>query len=231
MQFIKPAVIFGALASSAVASPFPSHKQVCIHSDEAHASVTLLIPKQTKQDNSKAAFPNTAASPSPIPSSGGNPPSDGSLGISSGLLTSKGGISFGFLPDSSNNENMAEIDKALDKKSAAYGWYSQITSTTYDDSQLTQVMDDLISSGAVFIPAVMPTGVKFSEIDSDLAGQIAASMKKFTDKDVEVWLRFAHEVNYYVQSGTYAGGSPDEFIAAWKNVKAAVASNPKVKMF
>ena len=94
-------------------------------------------------------------------------------------------------------------------------------------------MNDLVTSGAVFIPAVMPTGLKFSQIDAAVAGQVAASMKKFTDKGVEVWLRFAHEMNYYVanEGPKYPGGTPVEFAAAWKNVHAAVQGNPKVKMF
>lgn len=101
---------------------------------------------------------------------------------------------------------MAAINSKIGKKGGAYGWYSQIKSTQYDDSQLTQVMSDLKSSGAVFIASVMPTGVAFSDVDSNLAQQIATSMKKFTDQGIEVWLRFAHEVNYYVTDGTYKGG-------------------------
>ena len=56
-------------------------------------------------------------------------------------------------------------------------------------------------------------------------------MTKFTDAGVpEVWLRFAHEMNYYVTDGTYHGTASD-FVTAWKNVAAAVKANPKVKMF
>ena len=158
---------------------------------------------------------------------------NGDLGIPSGLLTSKVGISFGFLPDSAAGTKMTEINEALGggRKAAEYGWYSQITSTTYDDSQLTDRLDDIKASGAVFIPSVMPTKVKFTQIDDNLAQQIAKSMQTFTDQGITVWLRFAHEVNWYVQDGTYAGGTPEEFVAAWKRVAAACQSNSKVKMY
>lgn len=119
-------------------------------------------------------------------------------------------------------------------------------------------MSDVVSSGAVFVPAVMPTGVTFSQIDSTVAQQIATVLEKFTSQGVEVWLRFAHEVNYYVQAGgsngepEYPGGckrryahlhiiifkpflttttAQADFITAWQTVHAAVASNPKILMF
>ena len=55
--------------------------------------------------------------------------------------------------------------------------------------------------------------IKFSAITPAVATQIANVLKQFTDKNVEVWLRFAHEMNYYTQDGanggknTYPGGS------------------------
>ncbi|KAL9086539.1 MAG: hypothetical protein Q9159_004129 [Coniocarpon cinnabarinum] len=194
------------------------------------------VRRQPQQASGSSSSHSATATASSTPGTGGNETSgtsagDGSLGIPSGLLTSKAGIPFGFLPDSATKERMSDINKALGSKSAGYGWYSQITSTTYDDSQLTEIQDDLVASGAVFIPAVMPTKVKFNQINDDLAQQIAKSMQTFTDQGVEVWLRFAHEMNYYVTDGTYAGGSPEEFIEAWKNVHTAVQSNSKVKMF
>lgn len=56
----------------------------------------------------------------------------------------------------------------------------------------------------------MPTGLYFSEISTGIANDIANVLNQFTSQGVEVWLRFAHEVNYYVtsESGpTYPGGS------------------------
>ena len=96
---------------------------------------------------------------------------------------------------------MAQLDAALGAKASTYGWYSQLSSTTYDGSQLTEVLSDVVASGAVFQPAVMPTlSAGFGAITPDVANQVAAVMKKFTDQGVEVWLRFGHEMNWYTQS-------------------------------
>jgi len=48
---------------------------------------------------------------------------------------------------------------------------------------------------------------------------------------VEVWLRFAHEVNYYQKDGTYQG-TVDDFKEGWDVVaKACRSIAPEVKMF
>ena len=91
---------------------------------------------------------------------------------------------------------MADLDSKLGAKASTYGWYSQITSTTYNGDQLLEVLDDVVSSGAVFQPAVMPY-INFDEIDSNVASQVISVLEQFTSKGVEVWLRFGHEVNYY----------------------------------
>ena len=66
-------------------------------------------------------------------------------------------------------------------------------------------MSDVISSGAVFQPAIMPTGLSFSEVTSDIANDIAKVVRQYTDRGIEVWLRFAHEMNYYATTGQYKG--------------------------
>jgi hypothetical protein len=154
----------------------------------------------------------------------------GNLGIPTNCLK-HGNIPVGWLPDQDHGGTMEAITSKLGATSCFYGLYSQIKGSTYDDTQLTSQMDNIKRSGAVFQPAVMPTNVKFSDITSDLAGQIAASMKKFTDEGITVWLRFAHEVNWYVQDGTYVGGSAEEFKTAWQNVANAVKDNDKVLMY
>jgi hypothetical protein len=55
-------------------------------------------------------------------------------------------------------------------------------------------------------------------------------MKTFTDKGIEVWLRFTLVANYYQTDGTYKGTAAD-FKAGWAAVAAAVADNELVKMF
>ncbi|CAF9943385.1 MAG: hypothetical protein ALECFALPRED_000257 [Alectoria fallacina] len=161
------------------------------------------------------------------------------LNLLSGGMHGYNGIYWGFAPDDTNPPTtMSTINGNTGKTASTYGRYSQINgSEPYDGYQLLQVMSDVVSSGAVFVPAVMPTGVTFSQIDSTVAQQIATVLEKFTSQGVEVWLRFAHEVNYYVQAGgsngepEYPGGSQADFITAWQTVHAAVASNPKILMF
>lgn len=52
---------------------------------------------------------------------------------------------------------MAEINSAVGKTAAAYGWYGQaISGTPFDGSQLLAVLADVKASKAVFQPAVMP---------------------------------------------------------------------------
>ena len=86
----------------------------------------------------------------------------------------------------------------------SYGYYSQITTTPYTGSQLTGIMTDVVNSGAVFVPAIMPE-IPFTQITSTVAQQILAVCEQFTNKGVEVWLRFGHEMNYYTTTGMYKG--------------------------
>lgn len=89
--------------------------------------------------------------------------------------------SVGFLPDDGDaggsRETMASINSALGLKSAAYGWYAQAHSgTTFDGSQLLQVMDDVKACNCVFQPAVMPTGGWQGLTASDNSQAVAMSV-------------------------------------------------------
>ncbi|KAL5386154.1 hypothetical protein DPSP01_004238 [Paraphaeosphaeria sporulosa] len=143
-------------------------------------------------------------------------------------------LSIGFLPSegdsASRRYTMAEINSKLGAKASTYGWYAQITSSGFDGSQLLAVKDDVVASGAVFVASVMPS-VNFNEITEDVAKQVASVMKQFTDAGVTVWLRYAHEMNWYVSDGTYHGSSAD-FLTSWKNIyNAACKDNAKVSCF
>ncbi|CAH7690685.1 family 26 glycoside hydrolase [Phakopsora pachyrhizi] len=159
------------------------------------------------------------------------------FGLSSGNIQ-KNGVYFGFLPDEGDaggtRQTMAQINSALGAKSAAYGWYAQAKSgTTFDGSQLLAVIDDVKACNCVFQPAVMPTGgwKGLTSSDNSQAIAIANVMKKFTDRGIPVWLRFAHEVNYYQTDGTYSGTASD-FQAGWAVVAAACKKiAPEVKMW
>lgn len=125
---------------------------------------------------------------------------------------------------------MKQINDKLGAKSSVYGWYAQIKSSNFDAHQLLDIKQDVIDSGAVFVASVMPS-VNFNEITPDVAKQVAAVMKEFTDAGVTVWLRYAHEMNWYVVDGTYHGTSAD-FLTSWKNIyEANCANNDKVSCF
>jgi hypothetical protein len=112
------------------------------------------------------------------------------------------GVAFGFLPadgDRGISYSMAQIDSTLGAKASTYGVYSQITSASYDGNQLLNRLGDVVSSGAVFQPAVMPT-IPFNQITPSIASQVASVLSQFTSRGVEVWLRFGHEMNWYVVS-------------------------------
>ncbi|CAI7587570.1 unnamed protein product [Penicillium pancosmium] len=124
---------------------------------------------------------------------------------------------------------MTQLDSALGAKICGYGWYSQISSSSYDGAQLTDILNDVVSSGAVFQPAVMPT-LQLDSFTASTASQVAAVLKQFTDRGVEVWLRFGHEMNYYLSAGTYHGTAA-QFVSAWKLMHAAVQGNSLIKMW
>jgi hypothetical protein len=151
---------------------------------------------------------------------------------------SKNNIFLGMVPDEGDaggqRQSMSQLNKLLGAKSATYGWYGQAQSgTAFDGSQLLSVLDDVKSSGAIFEPAVMPTGgwQGLTSSDNSQAVNICNVMKKFTDQGIEVRLRFGHEVNWYQTDGTYTGG-PSDFKAGWSAVaKACKKIAPSVKMF
>jgi hypothetical protein len=74
------------------------------------------------------------------------------------------GIALGFLPDEGDaggsKQSMVQLNALMGQGNAAtYGYYAQAKSgTPFDGGQLLAVMDDVKASGAIFEPAVMPTG-------------------------------------------------------------------------
>ena len=143
-------------------------------------------------------------------------------------------VSVGFLPSEGDATSplytMAQINEKLGTKASTYGWYAQITSSNFDGSQLLAVKEDVIASGAVFVASVMPR-INFNLITEDVADQVAAVMKQFTDAGVTVWLRYAHEMNWYVTDGTYHGTATD-FLTSWQNIyNAACKDNAMVSCF
>ncbi|GAA5845867.1 hypothetical protein JCM9279_002405 [Rhodotorula babjevae] len=164
-------------------------------------------------------------------SSGGGSSSSGAIATKQPGLA-RNNIGIGFLPDY-KNQDMAKINEGLGIKSSYYGWYAQLpASGEWDGSQLLSQLDDVKACGCIFQPAVMPTKgwSGLTKDDNSQALAIAKVMKKFTDEGIEVWLRFAHEINWYLTDGTYQG-TVEDFKEAWPIVAAAVADNPLVRMF
>lgn len=95
---------------------------------------------------------------------------------------------------------MTAIDKAMNGRSAAYGYYAQVQDgVPFDGAQLLHRMDDIKKSGGVFQPAVMPTGgwKGMTRSDNSQAVRIAKVMQLFVNEGLTVHLRYAHEVNWY----------------------------------
>ena len=148
-------------------------------------------------------------------------------GVPAGCLK-KNNIPVGWLPEAP--QDFETITSNLGKPGCFFGQYSQITSSSYDGSQLTEVSIDELQ-GAIFIASVMPS-IPFTEVTSSVASQVADVLKKFTDQGVEVYLRFGHEMNWYASSESDVyHGIASEFVTAWKTVAAAVADNDKISMF
>ncbi|EFW99020.1 hypothetical protein CMQ_4872 [Grosmannia clavigera kw1407] len=116
------------------------------------------------------------------------------------------GIYWGWNPDIDNGVNISMINEATGKQASTFGIFSQIkNASSYDGHQLLKHINEIKSSGAVLIASIMPTGLKFSEVGPAIAKDIATVVKQFTDAKVEVWVRFAHEMNYYAGTGYYNG--------------------------
>ncbi|ORY88638.1 glycoside hydrolase superfamily [Leucosporidium creatinivorum] len=184
--------------------------------------------------SSSSSKGSATTSPSASSSSKTGASSKGSTGSGTFPGLSKNGIGIGMLPDY-QDQTLGQINEGLGFKSSFFGWYAQLPeSGEWDGGQLLgSVLEDLKASGAIFQPAVMPNKNNWNGLSPDddyQARAIATVMKKFTDEGIEVWLRFAHEVNWYQSDGTYSGGV-DEFKKGWAAVSAAVADNDMVKMF
>ncbi|SPO26116.1 uncharacterized protein UTRI_02391 [Ustilago trichophora] len=123
-------------------------------------------------------------------------------------------------------------------QSYAYGFYDQTTyGSIYTGSKLLANAADIYASGAILEASIMPVGSwgGYTLTDNSQAVAVCRVMKKFTDAGVEVRLRFAHEVNYYVTTGEYAPMNDmgvSAFKTAWAQVSAACKTiAPNVKMW
>ena len=118
-----------------------------------------------------------------------------------------------------------------------YGNYAQITSATSMSGPNAQMDAQALPSslnGAIYDIALQPF-IPFSEVS---ASAVAASMNRILAKGPQIiWLRLAHEVNWYIDTNTINTdptvkyhGTTDEFKAMWQAVANAV-DRSRVKMF
>ncbi|GAA5891140.1 hypothetical protein JCM8208_002516 [Rhodotorula glutinis] len=219
------------IASSIAASG--SSSQASASAGNAFVGAAKGSASSTSVAWSSAADSTASASSS---SSTGSSSSSSSLGW--GLKgMKKNNIAFGWLPDDGSGggtaHSIGDIESSMGQKTSAQGWYAQAQSGTLFDGSQFKWRKDQILSGGVFQPAVMPTGgwwgLKYE--DNQQAVAICKVMKEYTDAGLEVWLRFAHEVNYYQADGTYQGDVND-FKEGWDVVaKACRSIAPEVKMW
>lgn len=154
-------------------------------------------------------------------------------------------IYLGWAPNYDPYISMAYLNGATGQKGATYNVYTQLqpsnsASGTYDGNgqYYDKLNNDIISSGAVLIASLMPN-ITWTEVNPGLCSAVASFFEDtFTSQNTTVWLRFAHEVNYYASDGsndkpnTYPGGvNYGEFMQAWACMYDAVKSNDKIYMY
>ncbi|GAA5967988.1 hypothetical protein JCM3765_005568 [Sporobolomyces pararoseus] len=226
-------------------APIAAYKQDDTSSDDNSSVANSWSSKGSSSSSSSSKTSSAANSASTWSSSSSSSSSSSGSSSSSSSSTGsynlkgcqKNNIFVGFLPDDGSGGGSAqtifEIESAIGQTSAAQGWYAQAhAGTLFDGSQFKWRKDQIIKAG-VFQPAVMPIGgwwgLTYSNNQQAVA--ICNVMKEYTDLGVEVWLRFAHEVNYYQSDGTYQG-TVDDFKEGWDVVaKACRKIAPEVKMF
>ncbi|KAF1819233.1 glycoside hydrolase family 26 protein [Dissoconium aciculare CBS 342.82] len=158
------------------------------------------------------------------------------LGIKKDSMISYDRIYFGYAPNYNPRVTMASLNKATGQKGATYNVYSQITSDNVNSGSYNgnyqYNVDDIVNSGAVLIASLMPT-VQWTGITPNLCSSVNDYFTNtFTNKGVTVWLRFAHEMNYYATDGTYPGGvNYGQFLKAWDCMYEATKNNNKISMF
>ena len=94
------------------------------------------------------------------------------------------------------------------------------------DNEISAGASAALAAGAIYVVSLKP-GVAFSAVS---AAAVAASMNAVADQaGGQVWLRFAHEFNWYSRTGEYTGSAAD-FVTTWTAIAAAV-DRSKVKMY
>ena len=233
--------------------PAPTTSSVGTTSDKDTSEYTEKSGKSSDQFNpGNSGSLSLGLGPSGVVGSGpvstgmtstGNMTSGGTL--SKGKITlpagceSVNGIGFGWLPDY-NGASLKDDENAVQHKNPCFaGYYGQTGLSGWNDgAQITDNIADAQSGGKpypIFIASVMPQGTPFSQFTegSAVVTSIANAMTKLTAAGFTVYLRFAHEMNWYDsdEGGNIYSGSTEEFSKAWGVVSAAVKDIPGVYMY
>ena len=214
----------GSYASSTYA---PAHSKGPTGTSDNYPAATSIQSSDGSGSGSGSASPTGGST-----SSSGNTTSSGGISLPTGY-ESLNGIGIGWLPDADKGVSLTAITSALGNVKPCFaGYYAQITSSSsFDGSQILGKVNEVKAGGApypIFVASVMPS-IPFSQVPG-VAADVAAVMEKITSQGLTVWLRFAHEMNWYVTDGTYHG-TASEFQTAWTAVSNAVKGNPNVKMY
>ena len=233
--------------------PEPTTSAVGALSDEDTLEYAKKFGKPLGQSNpANSGSQSLGSGPSGVVGSGpvstgrtatGNTTSGGTL--SKGKITlptgceNVNGIGFGWLPDY-NGASLRDDENAVQHKNPCFaGYYGQTGLSGWNDgAQITDNIADAQSGGKpypIFIASVMPQGTPFGQFTegSAVVTSIANAMTKLTAAGFTVFLRFAHEMNWYDsdEGGNIYSGSTEEFSKAWGVVSAAVKNISGVYMF
>ncbi|KAF2719652.1 glycoside hydrolase family 26 protein [Polychaeton citri CBS 116435] len=169
-----------------------------------------------------------------------NNPTGEAYGIKSDSMISYENVYFGYAPNYNPRVTLAGLNKQTGQKGATYNVYSQLTSSNVNSGSYNgndqYPVDDIIDSGAVLIASLM-TEIHWYQVTEGLCESVAKYFENtFTSKGVTVWLRFAHEMNYYADpkggQQIYPGGQNyDGFKQAWQTMYNAVSGNSKIYMY
>lgn len=220
-----------AVSSLSVSSAAIESSPVAVVGGGTPSSSAVISPSSGKSITSPHSNDTTSTSNSTSPLAA----SIAGLGLSPECYRPNG-VPMGWLPD---GVNITTIQSQVDSLHGpcTYGNYAQITSTTSMSGAALQMDTQAMPSslkGAIYIIALQPY-IPFSEVS---ASAVVASMNKILAEGSQtIWLRLAHEVNWYIDTNTINTdptvkyhGTTEEYKAMWQAVAKGV-DRSRVKMF
>ena len=96
------------------------------------------------------------------------------------------------------------------------------------DSDIQSGAAAAAAAKAIYVISLKPGSVDFAQVSTDAVAKSMSTLSSMMGGG-EVWLRLAHEMNWYSQTGEYVGTS-DSFKTMWQGVAGKV-DRSKVKMY